>query len=93
MDKQPQIERDPLPESFASLTEAAEFWDTHSTADYDDLMEDVAFAVNLTEKPTYYFAIAKDIAAALHDIAQQQGVSTQTLINLWLQEKLIHNAS
>jgi CopG antitoxin of type II toxin-antitoxin system len=89
MDKQLSIERDPLPEEFASLTEAGAFWDTHSTADYEDVMEDVAFEVNLTGKPTYYFAVAKDIATALHDVAQQQGVSTQTLINLWLQEKLI----
>ena len=52
------------------------------------MMEDVAFEINLTEKPIYYFAVAKDIATELQAVAQQQGVSTQTLINLWLQEKL-----
>ena len=93
MNKQASIERDPLPESFASLEEAGEFWDTHDSADYEDLMEDVTFEIDLTEKPTYYFAVAKDMVAALHAIAQQQGVSTQTLINLWLQEKLLHTTS
>lgn len=93
MDKQWRIERDELPEEFSSLTEAGAFWDTHSTADYEDVMEDVAFEITLTGKPTYYFAVAKDMAKALHDVAQQQGVSTQTLINLWLQEKLIHTTS
>ena len=29
-------ERDPLPESFASIEEAADFWGTHSLADYWD---------------------------------------------------------
>ena len=27
-------QRDPIPESFASIEEAAEFWDNHSTDDY-----------------------------------------------------------
>lgn len=92
IDKQPLLERDPLPESFASLEEAGEFWDTHDSADYEDLMEDVTFEIDLTGRPMYHFAVAKDIAAALHKIAQQQGVSTQTLINLWLQEKLLQTA-
>ncbi len=63
MDKRLPIERDPLPEEFASLVEAGAFGDTHSTADYEDVMEDVAFAVNLTGEPTDYFAIAKNIGA------------------------------
>lgn len=92
MDNQRPQERDPLPATFASLTEAADFWDTHSTADYEDQMEDVTFEIRLTGKPTYYFAVAKDIATALHEAAQRQGVSTQTLVNLWLQEKLLHTA-
>ncbi|MBX3010409.1 MAG: hypothetical protein KF832_02840 [Caldilineaceae bacterium] len=93
MDKQLLTECDELPEEFSSLAEAGAFWDTHSTADYEDMMEDVAFEIDLTRKPTYYFAVAKDLATALHDVAQQQGISTQTLINLWLQEKLIHTTS
>lgn len=93
MDKQLITERDELPEEFSSLTEAGAFWDTHSTADYEDVMADVAFDIQVTGKPTYYFAVAKDMAKALHEVAQQQGISTQTLINLWLQEKLIHTTS
>jgi hypothetical protein len=93
MDKQPTTKRDPLPEEFASLAEAGAFWDTHSTADYEDVMEEAAFEVNLTGQPTYYFAIAKNIVAELQTIAHQQGISTQTLINLWLQEKLMHMAN
>lgn len=93
MNNQPFIERDPLPESFASVEEAGEFWDTHCSADYEDLMADVTFEINLTGKSTYYVAVAKDIATALRTIARQQGVSTQTLVNLWLQEKLLQTAS
>jgi hypothetical protein len=93
MDKQLTTERDPLPEEFTSLAEAGAFWDTHSTADYEDVMEEVVFEVNLTGKPTYYFAIAKNMVAELQTVAHQQGISTQTLINLWLQEKLTQLAN
>jgi hypothetical protein len=93
MDKHLTTERDPLPEEFDSLAEAGAFWDTHSTADYEDVMEEVAFEVSLTGKPIYYFAIAKNIVAELQTVAHQQGISTQTLINLWLQEKLMHIAN
>lgn len=81
-------ERDPLPDHFDSLEEAAEFWDTHSSADYEDLMEDVEFEINLSKREVYYYAIAKDLVVQLRQSARQQGVSTQTLVNLWLQEKL-----
>ena len=34
-------QRDPLPEHFESLEEAAEFWDTRDSADYEDYMRGV----------------------------------------------------
>ena len=33
---------DPLPKEFRSEEEAAEFWDTHSLANYEALLEPVA---------------------------------------------------
>lgn len=78
-----------LPGEFDSLAEAGAFWDTHSTADYEDVMENVSFEVSLARQLTYYVAIAKNIVTELQTVAHQQGISTQTLINLWLQEKLM----
>ena len=40
--------RDPLPEEFKSLEEFWKLWDNHSSADYEDLMEDVDVAVDLS---------------------------------------------
>ena len=34
--------RDALPENFTALEEFWEFWDTHSSADYEDAMEAAA---------------------------------------------------
>ncbi|MDT5061907.1 MAG: hypothetical protein QOH63_2366 [Acidobacteriota bacterium] len=42
--------RDPLPEHFDSLEEAAEFWDTHDSADYEEYMQDVECDVEIKMK-------------------------------------------
>jgi hypothetical protein len=76
-----------LPENFDSLEEFWGFWDTHSSADYEDLMETVEVEIELTSSKMYC-AIAKDLLSEVRTQARQQGVSTETLINLWLQEKL-----
>lgn len=84
-------QRDPLPESFSSLEEFWAFWDTHSTADYEGLMEDVDVRVNIRSSKIYC-PVAKDIIAQVRTEARRQGVSTETLINLWLREKVTEAA-
>ncbi len=42
--------RDPLPDPSVSIDEIIEFWDTHSTADYDGLMEEVTFEIDIQEE-------------------------------------------
>ena len=74
------------PEDFNTFEEFWAFWDTHSTADYEDVMEDVDSHVDIHSSKVYC-AVAKDIIAQVRDRARRQGVSTETLINLWLQEK------
>ena len=93
-DKRPINERDPLPESFDSPEALGEFWDTHDSADYEDLMGDEEILVMIESGDSvYYCAIAKDLMAQLRETARKQGVSTQTLVNLWLQEKLTAQAT
>ncbi len=83
--------RDPLPENFGSLEEFWAFWETNSTADYEDLMEDVDMNVDIRSSKIYC-PVAKDIVAQLRTQARRQGVSTETLINLWLREKVTEAA-
>jgi hypothetical protein len=78
---------DMLPENFDSFEEFWRFWDTHSSADYEDFMETVEIDVDLSSSKMYC-AIAKDVLLQVRTRARRQGVSTETLINLWLQEKL-----
>ncbi len=78
-----------IPAEFHSLEEAGEFWDTHSTADYEGLLEPVDVEVDLPPRHRgRRIWVAADLAVQLTLIAKQQGVSAETLANLWLQEKL-----
>ena len=74
-----------LPENM-TLKEASEFWDEHSFLDDDDIQE-VNFEVNL-KKEIHYFAVEKELAKKIREIAQRRGVSAETLVNLWLKSKL-----
>lgn len=77
---------DPIPESFASLEEAAAFWDTHSVADYWDEMEEVDIEIRIPRRKRV--ALASGIAKQIDTVAQREGISVETLVNLWLAERL-----
>ncbi len=70
-----------------SYKEIGEFWDTHDLADYWGKTESVEFEIDIQSEVTYY-AIDKELSAKIRDIAEKRGVSADTLLNLWLQEKL-----
>ncbi len=87
MEKNKRKKRDPLPEEFNSLEEAGEFWDTHSSADYEDYMKEVHFDVDLRNR-AHDVRVTDDVLREIRKIARQRGVATETLVNLWLQEKV-----
>jgi hypothetical protein len=78
--------RDPLSDDFGSWEAAAEFWDTHDLTDYEDTERDVPdVQINLVQ---HHFRVDRAIAQRLHQLAFQRGISPETLVNLWLAEKL-----
>ncbi|MBX7237250.1 MAG: BrnA antitoxin family protein [Caldilineales bacterium] len=78
---------DPLPEDFTTLDEFWNFWDAHSSADYEDMMTPVEVQIDLSSSKVY-FPVAKDLLSQVRAQARRQGVSPETLVNLWLQERL-----
>lgn len=70
-----------------SYKEIGEFWDTHDLSDFWDQTEEVAFDVDIKSEMTYY-SLDKNLAEKVQSIARKRGVSADTLINLWVQEKL-----
>lgn len=70
-----------------SYWEIGEFWDTHDLADYWEQTEPAEFEIDLRSEARYY-ALDTGLAAKVEEIAQRRGVSVETLLNLWVQEKL-----
>lgn len=79
--------RDPIPEHFDSIEEAAVFWDTHDLTDYLDMTKEVQMEVDL-QRRVFLTALEPSLAQQLSEIAHKQGISTETLINVWLKEKV-----
>ncbi|MER3457554.1 MAG: hypothetical protein C4309_01890 [Chloroflexota bacterium] len=80
-------QRDPMPDASASIDEIIAFGDTHSTADYEDQTEEVAFDIDLREE-VFTVALVPGLVDLLEEQARARGVTIETLVNLWLAERL-----
>jgi hypothetical protein len=80
------MRRDPLPEHFRSLEDAGKFWDTHDSADYEEHFKDVECEVDLKRR-VYLVPIESALYRKVRTIARKKGISCETLLNLWVQEK------
>lgn len=72
---------------FNSLQEIADFWDTHSLADYEDATHEVEVSFDPSARRTYV-GIEPELLADLKDIARERRVSLQTLVNVWLRQRV-----
>jgi hypothetical protein len=80
--------KEPLPEEFASEEEAGAFWDTHSTADYEEYLEPVDITIDLRTRH-YLIEIDKEIFLTLFQYSQQMNQSVQHLASDLLKAQLI----
>jgi CopG antitoxin of type II toxin-antitoxin system len=69
-----------------TLEEIAAFWDTHSLAEYWDQTHEVEFEVRA--KRRHRVTLDPDIYARLEAQAHARGILPETLVNLWLSERL-----
>lgn len=79
--------RPPIPSDFPSLGEAADFWDSHDLTDYLDQTQEVEAQVEIGRR-TFLTAIEPGLAKKVSAFAATQGIGAETLINVWLSEKL-----
>ncbi|MFH1096704.1 MAG: CopG family antitoxin [Candidatus Desantisbacteria bacterium] len=68
-----------------SISEASEFWDTHSVSDCHSHIVQLEYA---PEEEITFVAIADNLLNKVGQQAKEHGVSMETLINLWIQEKV-----
>ncbi|MCI0643265.1 MAG: BrnA antitoxin family protein [Chloroflexi bacterium] len=71
-----------------TLAEVADFWDTHDAVDFEAQTSEVEATFEL-QRRRHYIAIEPELLAALRGEAIARGISTESLANLWLQERLL----
>lgn len=76
---------------FASLDELVEFFDAHDWGEYWDRMPEAHFEVDIKRR-THLFALDKDLADKLTEIALLRQVPSAVLLNSWLREKILAQA-
>ena len=65
-----------------TLEKMGEFWDTHDFTDFDTGAPDIEFEISCA------VPIELDLLSSLEEQAHLRGVKVETLVNLWLQQKL-----
>ena len=77
-----------LPKTFETDEEMAEFWDTHDVTDYEEYLTPVEVNISTHPKHKYVITLSEALDTTLHKVQKKEGVSLNTLVNLWVQEKL-----
>jgi hypothetical protein len=70
-----------------SLDKIGEFWDTHDFSDYDTDAPDVEFEIVCA------VSVEVELFSQVEQQAHLRGVSVETLVNMWLQQKLAEQQS
>ena len=73
--------------SASSYMGIGEFWDKHDLSRVWNKTKKVAFDVRIESEVTYY-PVEKKLSDKVQSLAKKRGVSSDTLINLWIQQKL-----
>jgi hypothetical protein len=69
-----------------TLEEIADFWDTHSLDDYWDQTHEVAFEVRAQRRRR--ITLDPEVYARVEAQARTRGLLPETLVNLWVMERL-----
>ena len=79
--------RAPLPETFATGEEAGEFWDTHSTLDYEEYLEPGEDEITIRRR-IFEVPVEADIFQRLQQEARVSHQSVPKIIDHILRERL-----
>ncbi|MBT9140433.1 MAG: hypothetical protein DDT30_01010 [Dehalococcoidia bacterium] len=69
-----------------TLEKIGEFWDTHDFAEFDTEAPDVEFQISCA------VPVELDLLSSVEKQARLRGVKVETLVNLWLQQKIAEQA-
>lgn len=77
-----------LPDTFDTLEEMADFWDSHDVTDFEEFLIPVDASVDEKPRHEYVITLSDSLDTLLQQVQKSEGVSLNTLINHWVQEKL-----
>ena len=70
-----------------SYQEIGEYWDRHDLGEIWDKTQPASFEVDIQSEYRYY-PVEAEISKKIIKMAKKRGVSSETLVNLFLQEKV-----
>jgi hypothetical protein len=82
-----------MPKSKSSISaarsdvEIGEFWDEHDLSQFWGKSKKVKFDVVLEPEATYY-PVEKNLSEQIQSVARKRGVSSNALVNRWLEQKV-----
>ncbi|MEA2040682.1 MAG: CopG family antitoxin [Thermodesulfobacteriota bacterium] len=79
--------REPLPEVFASEDEAGEFWDTHSTADYEEYLEPVDAVIDIRQRH-FEIEVDRETFIALNTYARKVKMPVKSIASSIIRENI-----
>ena len=65
-----------------------EFWDKHDFTEFDD-----PNAPDVETRVSVAIPIEPDLLSDIEELAHQRGIKAETLVNLWLKEKVVETKS
>jgi hypothetical protein len=71
----------------SSYNEIGDYWDIHDVTEIWDQTKKVEFDVQIESEVTYY-PLERNLSEKVQNLAKKRGVSSETLLNLWVQQKL-----
>ena len=78
---------------FKTDKEIAEFWDTHSLADFEDELEIAKDVVFLKpERQVISLRLDRKIVKALKHLAARKGIGYSPLLRMWILERFYHES-
>lgn len=72
----------------SSYREIGEYWDEHDLEDAWEPSRKVEFEVDIQSRRRY-FPLDQELSRRIDEAARRRGVTAETLLNLWVQEKLL----
>jgi len=72
----------------SSYVQMGEYWDEHDLSDVWESTEKADFDF-IAEPQVTYFAVERSLSDKLRSMALAQGMSADTILNLWIQEKML----